>query len=150
MRLPFLLTDLRALMRPLRRLRTLRSTLGTVGLALALVAGQGGALLHELSHYSAPAPLSSSLPLSDPSGATTTASTAPVGAQQQQQPSSDHGSKVCDLCLAFAQLAGALHTDIFVSPLVADLRDIAAAFDAPAVVAAETPAPRSRGPPSFL
>ena len=113
----------------LRRLHRLRGTLGSVGLALALIAGQGGALLHELSHYQA----------------TTVANDEPG------QPSRhDHGGKVCDLCLAFAQLAGVVHSDPVASPLVADLSDATATFDAPAVVVSATPAPRSRGPPSFL
>ena len=125
MRKPAVLARLGA---TVRRLRRLRGTLGSVGLALALIAGQGGALLHELSHYQA----------------------STVATNPSQPASPDHGGKVCDLCLAFAQLAGVVHSDPFASPLLADLRDRAATFDEPAVVAAATPAPRSRGPPSLL
>jgi hypothetical protein len=122
-----------------RRLRRLRGTLGTAGLALALVAGQGGALLHELSHYSAS---TSTNPATNPPGRADAGGT--------QTPAPDQPGKACDLCLAFAQLAGALHSSTFASPLIADLRDVAAHFDAPVVVAAATLAPRSRGPPALL
>ena len=109
-------------------MRRLRGTLGTVGLALALIAGQGGALLHELSHYHSV--------------------TVANDASQPAEP--DHGGKVCDLCLAFAQLAGVLHSDPFAALLVVELRHRAATVDTPVVVAVATPAPRSRGPPSLL
>ena len=113
-------------------MRRLRGTLGTVGLALALIAGQGGALLHELSHYHS----------------VTVANDVSQPAEADH--GGNHGGKVCDLCLAFAQLAGVLHSDPFAALLVVELRHRAATVDTPVVVAVATPAPRSRGPPSLL
>ena len=148
MRSPSLRTAFGALT---RRLRRLRGTLGSAGLVVALVAGQGGALLHELSHYQPAADGTASAILASAQESAATASLATGQPNPQPQPRGpDHGSKVCDLCLAFAQLAGALHSDSVAAPLIADLHDSAASFDAFVVVDTATPAPRSRGPPAFL
>lgn len=104
-----------------------RRGLGSVALAFVLVAAQSGALLHELSHYSQ----------------------ASVGSETPAQ-KPGHNDKVCDLCLAFAQLAASLHSDAPAAQLLADLRHGGATFRAPAEVEAETPAARSRGPPFLL
>jgi hypothetical protein len=57
--------------------------------------------------------------------------------------------KPCDKCLAFAAIAGAVHSE---APALIVLH---LAFDQPlqserASIAAEMPSPRSRGPPLFL
>ena len=109
----------------LRRLKRWRGGLGSAALALALLAGQSGALLHEFSHYAS----------------------ALAAASESKAPKSDHDGKLCDICLAFAQVAGAVHCDSFNAPLVADLKYSVAIFAAPAQADGATPAPRSRSPP---
>ena len=111
----------------LRRLKRCRGSFSSIALALALLAGQSGALLHEFSHYAA----------------------ALAASHDSNAPQPDHDGKTCDLCLAFAQLAGVLHSDTFAAPLVADLRYSVAMFATPAQADAATPAPRSRGPPAL-
>jgi hypothetical protein len=62
----------------LRRLKRWRGGLGSAALALALLAGQSGALLHEFSHYAS----------------------ALAAASESKAPKSDHDGKLCDICLA--------------------------------------------------
>lgn len=107
-----------------------RRGLVSIALAFTVLAGQGGAVLHELSHYSK----------SKAQAAAGSETTAP-------QPGQD---KVCDLCLAFAQLAATLHTDPPAATLLADLRRAGTIFRAPGYVAAESPTARGLGPPLFL
>jgi hypothetical protein len=93
-------------------------------LPLLMLLAQQGAVRHEISHLGGG---------------------HPPAAQGKQQPV----DKLCESCLAFAHLAAAAKPDVAaLPPAPASHR----AFDAEAhaFVAADTPAQRSRGPPSAL
>jgi len=94
-------------------------------LPLLLVLAQQGALLHELSHYTAPDTLD----------------------EGDRQTPDKHP---CELCLAFAHIGSTATSDTVVAPLLADL-SFAPFFAATATVAATAlPARRNRGPPATL
>jgi len=104
---------------------SLRRLCATLLLPLLLVLAQQGALLHELSHYTAPDTLD----------------------EGDQQTPDKHP---CELCLAFAHIGSTATTDIVVPALLADL-SFAPFFAAAATVAAAAlPARRNRGPPATL
>ncbi|MBI3367135.1 MAG: hypothetical protein HY021_01385 [Burkholderiales bacterium] len=88
-----------------------------------LLLAQQGALLHELSHYSAP--------------------------QSQGQKQSSLG-EACELCLAFAQVDSAAAPDVSIRPLLAGLSFHAAPAPAAYVGGIWLPAERNRGPPPVL
>lgn len=94
-------------------------------LPLLLLFAQQEALVHELSHYG-------------------------QALEQAESPGKQSPeSKACEKCVVFANIAGAVHSDVTRLP-VPDL-----AYDHPpqlqvASFAAQTPSPRSRGPPVFL
>jgi len=79
----------------------LRRLILTFALALLFGLGQQGAAVHEISHYADLAPLS-----------------------KQQDKNSSHG-QVCDKCMAYAELAGAVGTSHYVLVL-ADTRHVLA------------------------
>src|ERR1700692_715976 len=93
-----------------------------LALPLLLVFAQQGAMLHELSHVHR------------------------IGADQVRYEGSVLGGKVCETCLAFAQVGNPASAPIAVLPAVAAVHCYAPepiyAFNG-----AEAPPPRSRGPP---
>jgi len=93
-------------------------------LPLLLLLAQQGAVLHELSHYTA----------------------GEQGTTHKQSPRGE----ACDLCLAFAQVDAAAAPHDAVLPLLADLSFEQAAAPRQAARAADLPSPRNRGPPRFL
>jgi hypothetical protein len=93
-------------------------------LPLLLLVAQQGAVLHELSHY--------------------TATETHDG--KKQSPRGD----VCDLCLAFAQVGSAAAPQSVVPLLLADLSHHLTPVLPVYAAATELPAERSRGPPFFL
>jgi hypothetical protein len=94
-------------------------------LPLLLLVAQQGALLHELSHWTAP-------------------ETRDEGDKQRP------AGHPCALCLAFAQVESTATTNVAVSALLADLSFAPAAATPSTVVAAELPSERNRGPPAAL
>lgn len=90
-------------------------------LVLLLIAGQQGALLHEIGH------------LSDRQGPAKHATEAP-----------------CDLCPAYAQAASPAFGHSFVFPALVLARFEDAGAPLVVAVDAAVPAPRSRGPPHSL
>jgi hypothetical protein len=93
-----------------------------LALPLLLVFAQQGAMLHELSHVHR------------------------IGPDQVRYEGSVLGGKVCETCLAFAQVGNPASAPIAVLPAVAAVHCYAPepiyAFNG-----AEAPPPRSRGPP---
>ncbi len=96
----------------------------TLVLPLLLLVVQQGALLHELSHYTANEP----------------------GTTHKQSPCGE----ACDLCLAFAQVDAAAAPHDALLPLLADLSFERAAAPRLAHRAADLPSLRNRGPPRLL
>jgi hypothetical protein len=91
-------------------------------LAFFLVFAQQGALLHELSHVHA------------------------AGSQQIRYEESLAAGKFCETCVAYAQVGNPAAASLPILPLVAAVRhDLSEPVYA--ILAAEVPAPRSRGPP---
>jgi hypothetical protein len=93
-------------------------------LPLLLLVAQQGAVLHELSHYTA----------------------AETHDGKKQSPRGD----VCDLGLAFAQVGSAATPHDVVPPLLADLSHQLTPVFPVYAGAVQLPAERSRGPPLFL
>lgn len=93
-------------------------------LPLLLLVAQQGAVLHELSHYTA----------------------AETHDGKKQSPRGD----VCDLCLAFAQVGSAAAPQSVIAPLVTDLSHQLTPVLPVVAGAIHLPAERSRGPPLFL
>ena len=94
-------------------------------LPLLLLFSQQEALLHELGH---------------------------VGdelAQLQSPGKQVPDSKPCGKCIVFAHIAGAVHSEV-PQPFAQDLAYAPPEQVQVASIAAETPSPRSRGPPHFL
>ncbi len=97
---------------------------------------QQGAVWHEMGHL--------------PGNATNTTAASSSGqpdkAQQDKELSAD---KLCEVCLAFAQVSGVAKTDV---PLlgVLSFNHALAQWLATPVATAEAPAQRNRGPPAFL
>ena len=100
----------------------LPSLLRSLLLPLLLVLAQQGALLHELSHWSA-------------------------GADSQQRDKQAPSSEACSLCLAFAGIGSGAPPAGAPALLLADLSDAPAPPVLAAQIAAELPAARGRGPP---
>jgi hypothetical protein len=73
----------------------------------------------------------------------------PPTEQQQNQEKRQDADKLCEKCLAFAHLADLATPPAFHSQLLSLSFDFEAT-EAPATVAADAPAARSRGPPTFL
>lgn len=94
-------------------------------LSLLLVIAQQGAVAHEISHY------------------------VDYLNQSQQNDKQSPADKLCEKCLAFAQIAGAVHAEPPVLALPALTYDYTPVAPV-AVIAAEAPAYRSRGPPLLL
>lgn len=97
----------------------------TLLLPLLLVIAQQAAAVHEFSHYT------------------------DAAAKSQQQDKRLPGGNLCEKCLSFAQVAGAVHAVPPVLALVELSYDYALSFHTP-VIAAEVPACRNRGPPTLL
>ena len=99
-------------------------------LPMLMLLAQQGALWHEIGHLSRG-----------------TASGAPVS--QQQQSDQQHLDKLCESCLAFAQLAAAANTSVLPLNLLSFgfgfAREVAVL-----AITADAPALRARGPPVFL
>jgi hypothetical protein len=103
----------------------MRKLLLTLLLPFVFLLSQQGAVMHELGH------------LSD------AASRAAGGAGQSgHQP----GDLQCEACLAYAHLAGVVSVQVVPPALLAFSFGIPAG-EAPAFIAADAPAARSRGPP---
>jgi hypothetical protein len=94
-------------------------------LSLLLVIAQQGAVAHEISHY------------------------ADDVSQSQQKNKQSPADKFCEKCLAFAQIAGSVNTELPVLPLLLLTYDHTPQAPA-AFIAADAPAYRSRDPPSLL
>jgi hypothetical protein len=95
-------------------------------LSLLLVIAQQGAVAHEISHY------------------------VDNVKQSQQKNKQSPADKLCEKCLAFAQIAGAVHAEPPVLALLALLTFEYSPQAPVAVIAAEAPACRNRGPPALL
>jgi len=95
-------------------------------LSLLLVIAQQGAVAHEISHY------------------------VDDAKQSQQKNKQSPADKLCEKCLAFAQIAGAVHAEPPVLALLALLTYDYTPQAPGAVIAAEAPACRNRGPPALL
>jgi hypothetical protein len=107
-------------------------------LPVILLLSQQGAVLHEIGHIT---------DFADRTG-------VGVGAQSDAQTGSEPGSHQasdlqCQACLAFAHLAG-VATATVVPPALLSFSFHFAVIEAPAFIAADAPAARSRGPPTFL
>ncbi len=96
----------------------------TIALLLLLVTAQQGALVHELSHLSRPGS----------AGARTETSVA--------------AERACALCASYAQIGNAASPAVHV-PAIVRARPELNAEPYLALIAAEVPRPRSRGPPTF-
>ena len=94
-------------------------------LALLLVFAQQGALLHELSHIYR------------------------TGAPALQHEENVLDAKLCATCLAFSQVANPASSTLGVLPMVA-IAQHRAARPRISIIAADAPAPKSRGPPIYL
>ncbi|HSY08563.1 MAG TPA: hypothetical protein VK820_08530 [Steroidobacteraceae bacterium] len=91
-------------------------------LPLLLVFAQQSAMLHELSHIHRAA------------------------SEQLRYEDSLLGGKICEICMAFAQVGNPAFAAIAILPAVAAVRHYAPE-PIYSIIAAEPPAPRSRGPP---
>src|ERR1700689_3054209 len=102
-------------------MKTFRSRLA-LALPLLLIFAQQGAMLHELSLIHR------------------------AGTDQVRYEGSALGAKVCETCLAFAQVGNPASAPVAALPAVAAVRHYAPdpSFS---ITAAEAPPPRSRGPP---
>ena len=107
----------------------MRKLLLSLLLPFVLLLSQQGAVTHELSH------------LTD----------AVAQAAGGQGPSSGHqpGDLQCEACLAFAHLAGVATAHV-AHPALLGFSFAVPANEAPVFIAADAPAARSRGPPTFL
>lgn len=94
-------------------------------LALLLVFAQQGAMLHELSHVYR------------------------TGAPELKNGATFLDGKLCETCLAFAQMANPASGTMFLPPVVAASRHVSPEPEY-SIIAAGAPAPRSRGPPILL
>ena len=96
---------------------------------------QQGAAWHEITHLG---------------GSDTT--TVAAAAEQQDKAQQDKelpAEKLCEICLAFAQVSGAAKADVPLLSLLSFSHALAQWVATP-VATAEAPAQRNRGPPSFL
>jgi hypothetical protein len=109
-------------MPPVRK--PIRSLLLSLLLPLLMLASQQGALWHEVGH------------LSDTSAPAQDGKRQPI-------------DRLCEQCLAYAQMATAATPAVPVLPLLA-VSFAAPQADTLPFVAADAPRARSRGPPSFL
>jgi len=111
-------------------------------LPLLMLFAQQGALWHEIGHLSG-----GGSPLA---GSATLLPDAPASALPQQRSEQLKSlDKLCETCLAYAQLASVAKTDVL--PL--DLLSFGFGFArivAVLAISADAPALRARGPPSFL
>jgi hypothetical protein len=103
----------------------MRKLLLTLLLPFVLLVSQQGAVTHEMTHLAVDAARAS----------------GGKGASVQQP-----GDLQCEACLAFAHLAGVATADV-VAPALLSFSFPLPANVAPAFIAADAPAARSRGPP---
>lgn len=110
----------------MRELKTVpwRKLLRSLTLPLLLLLAQQGAVLHELSHYSA----------------------ALTHDREKQSPAGE----VCTLCVAIRHLDSAAAPRPVIAPLKAELSYSAPSSPTEVAQAIELRAPCSRGPPQFL
>jgi hypothetical protein len=94
-------------------------------LSIVLLCAQQGAMLHELGHI-----YRNSAPAITAGGNVT-------------------DGKVCETCLAFAQIANPATGTLHVAPIVRSIHERSAEPEY-SITAASAPAPRSRGPPILL
>jgi hypothetical protein len=94
-------------------------------LALLLVFTQQGAMLHELSHVYR------------------------TGAPDLKDGATRLDGKLCEVCLAFAQVTNPASGTMVLLPVVATPRHVSPEPKY-SIIAAGAPPPRSRGPPVFL
>jgi len=106
----------------------MRKLLLTLVLPLILLFSQQGAVVHELSHL------------------TDAVAVAAGGPGASGHPG---GDLQCQACLAFAHLAGAAAAHV-AHPALLSFGFAVPANEAPAFIAADAPAARSRGPPTLL
>jgi hypothetical protein len=106
----------------------MRKLLLTLVLPLILLFSQQGAVVHELGHL-----------------------TDAVALAAGGQGASGHpaGDLQCEACLAFAHLAGAAVAHV-APPALLSFGFAVPSNETPAFIAADAPAARSRGPPTFL
>jgi hypothetical protein len=97
----------------------------TCVLALLLVFAQQGAMLHELSHVYR------------------------TGTAHLQNEDTRLDGKLCEVCLAFAQVANPASGTLIVPPTIAAVRHVRRDPEF-SIIAADAPAQRSRGPPVLL
>ncbi len=97
---------------------------------------QQGAVWHEMGHLAG----------TDTTATVTTSSGQEDQAQQDKGLSAD---KLCEICLAFAQVSGAAKTDVPLLSLLSFSHAVAQWVATP-VATAEAPALRNRGPPTLL
>jgi hypothetical protein len=118
----------------------MRKLLFAILLPVILLLSQQGAVLHEIGHIT---------DFADRAG-TGVGVGARSGAQTGSEPGSHQASDLqCQACLAFAHLAG-VATATVVPPALLGFSFHFAVIEAPAFIAADAPAARSRGPPTFL
>jgi hypothetical protein len=110
-------------------LRTFAAAPFAVLLSVFMLLSQQAGLRHELSHV-----------------------VGPVGAAhaEHDDPDGHHPGELCKDCLAFAQIDGAIHTDVLPPALLCGMRFHAVAAQVLAAQDAACPAQRSRGPPSLV
>lgn len=111
-------------------------------LPLLMLFAQQGALWHEIGHLSR-----GGAPQGVPTGVS--ADVPASASQQQQREQLKSLDKLCETCLAYAQLASVAKTDVL--PL--DLLSFGFGFArivAVLAISADAPALRARGPPPFL
>jgi len=94
-------------------------------LALLLVFTQQGATLHELSHVYR------------------------TGAPELKDGAAFLDGKLCEVCLAFSQVANPASGTMLLPPVAATPRNVSPEPEY-SIIAAGAPAPRSRGPPVLL
>ena len=97
---------------------------------------QQGAVWHELGHLRG--------------NASSTVISATSGQQDQAQHDKElSADKLCEICLAFAQVSGVAKTDVALLSLLS-FSHAPAQWLATPVATAEAPAQRNRGPPTLL
>ncbi len=106
----------------------MRKLLLTVVLPFILLFSQQGAVTHELGHLT---------------------EALARAASGQQSSSRQAGDLQCEACLAFAHLAGVATAHV-AHPALLSFAFAVPANEAPAFIAADAPAARSRGPPAVL
>lgn len=96
-----------------------------LGLALLLIFARQGAMLHELSHVYR------------------------TGAPELKNGTTFLDGKLCEVCLAFSQVANPASGTMALPPVVVISHHVSPEPEY-SIIAASAPAPRSRGPPTLI